>query len=114
MKVILIDPWTRSIDEVHIPSTNNLQAIYHQLSHEPSNWKVDMVEAFSLYDTHTMLVDEEALIRIKGPPPCFAWHHQRTVWGKGLVLGLTPDGEDWTDCKLTLDHVKAQVVWMET
>jgi len=113
MRAILINPWTKSIDEVEIPSKNFNEAVYHQLSNDPTGWKVLCYELGVLFlNGDVLLVDEEAWMKQGNhPAPAFTIGDQhRMVLGKGLLVQMTPP--DFGPAVSTVEEIKAKVEWL--
>ena len=106
MRVILINPYVRKIEEI-IVKKNDISSIYHAMS-----WlghKVSIVQVgMCLANSDNLLVDEEGML-----------HPDRPVWklggnpfvGCGLLLGADPKDSEWTHVKTDIRDIKDYVSW---
>jgi hypothetical protein len=113
MRAYLIDPFTRTVELVHVEDTPAV-SIREQLSQVYRLLDCEYVEAIHLGSTKTngiLLVDEYGKVngKIQQYFICDFFLGEMLA-GKGLWLGS--DGPNWTDCPLDRDQVMSHIVWM--
>ena len=107
MRAILIDPWTRRVEETK--HTGDYRHIYELLSRPGCEVSVFCVGGV-LRNADTIYVDDEGLL--KRNLPVFSVNGDNTVHlaGRALVLGTDAEGES-VSVKSTLDAIKRMVGW---
>lgn len=110
MRALLICPFDRTISEVEI-EPGNLDSYYKALSH-PSYPPVETFDV-AYVDGIDCFVDDEGLL--KGPTAFFQFlpMERDPLAGRGLVLGPPDDEGNTTACTLSIDELKARVMWVD-
>ena len=106
MRGVLVNPYTRFIEEVIIKKSD-INTIYDQMS-----WlshKVEMVQVgFVLPSGDNMLVDEDGAIKPDRP----VWKLNGMAFvGMGLFLGSDLKTQEWCSAKIPLADVQVYASW---
>lgn len=104
MRGILIDPFTRTIEEVE--TTGKLPEIYSMLG-------VELITIVHVGETDVLFLDDEGLFVPREEQEYFYWKGSNQPYaGKGLIIGTDEEG-DSTDAEATLWEVMSQVHWLD-
>jgi hypothetical protein len=104
MRGILIDPFTRSINEIETSGT--LAEIYSTL-------EVELITVVSIGQDDALFLDDEGLFVPKEVQEYFYWRGSNQPYaGRGLILGTDEEGEN-TDTSLTAEDVRRLVTFID-
>lgn len=104
MRGILIDPFTKTIEEVE--TTGKLPEIYSMLG-------VELITIVHVGETDVLFLDDEGLFVPREEQEYFHWKGSNQPYaGKGLIIGTDEDG-DSTDAEATLWEVMSKVHWLD-
>jgi hypothetical protein len=104
MRGILIDPFTRSINEIETSGT--LAEIYSTL-------EVELITVVSIGQDDALFLDDEGLFVPKEVQEYFYWRGSNQPYaGRGLILGIEDEGEN-TDTNLTAEDVRRLVTFID-
>ena len=114
MKVIIINPWDRSVS--HAEHTGDFRDYYRLMSGPTLDGlpdaEVGTFDIVGLGDTadHVMFVDDEGLFA--EPQAYFGMGNCASTYaGRGVIAGRNDDGDN-ADCALSLAQVAASVRWL--
>lgn len=105
MRAVLIDPFTRTIEEVN--TTGKLAEIYSLL-------QVELVTVVQVNATDSLFLDDEGLFVPPTEQAYFLWSGSRQPFaGRGLILGCDEEGES-DDAQISLEEVIESVTWLDS
>lgn len=104
---ILIDPFTRTVSAISLPTPHDYRNIYRVIACE----LFDAVRIGDGFDS--IFVDDEGLLKPAEGQAYFMFDGlPNPLAGKGLVLGVDDEGEDVSPA-ITLEQVAAKVEWID-
>lgn len=104
MRGILIDPFTKTVEEIE--TSGKLAEIYELLG-------VEIVTAVSIDEENSLFLDDEGLMVPKGDQEYWQLRGANQPYaGKGLILGLDEEGEN-VDATIELLEVAMRVVFLD-
>lgn len=104
MRGILIDPFTKKIEEVD--TTGKLPEIYSMLG-------VELITIVHIGESDVLFLDDEGLFVPRDEQEYFYWSGSNQPYaGKGLIIGTDEEG-DSTDAEIDLEEVKQRVRWLD-
>ena len=104
MRGILIDPFTKTIEEVD--TTGKLPEIYSMLG-------VELITIVHIGESDVLFLDDEGLFVPRDEQEYFYWSGSNQPYaGKGLIIGTDEEG-DSTDAEIDLEEVKQRVRWLD-
>lgn len=104
MRAILIDPFTKSVEEV--TTNGKLDDIYRLLN-------VELITTVTLSDTDALFLDDEGLFVPKEQQEYFHWTGSMQPFaGRGLILGADWEGES-ADAEIDIDTVRKRVHFLD-
>lgn len=116
MRALLIDPNSKSIEEVEIVENENEESL---LDNFYSLIGCEMIEMM-LFPTrdHAIIVDEEFLMKNPEPETFYYIRHLLPIYpdsfaGKGIIIGYNREEDEFTSCTLSVDEIRNSILFID-